>query len=389
MAIEKTPSGKYKAVFSFYDEDGERHRPSKTFAYKADADAWMLEQKIDHAQGKVHAATKFSWYFKEYLKSKKHIDDPSNIHAIRPSTHRSWTSTLSAFESYFGDDITIDKLTKKNYQDFINWYSRTHKHSTTRGVHMMLKAVLEEAVADGYINRNPAVSADVGGQPGDKVRHFTGAELKKIAKYIRDTTFRSRNGHTQEIGTPYAILTEIYTGARVSELAGLTWDDLDFNKNTISITKQLIKANHEGTARTKTPESVRTIVVPHELLEDLLPLRAPEDKYVFRTRQNHAIASDTVNYLLKRICTELKIPTTSAHIHELRHAHVAMLLNSDVDISAISRRLGHANVRVTMETYAYLINEQKTRNDEKIVKALGTISNPDEDDKSSKENNSK
>lgn len=386
MAISKLPSGKYKAVFSFYDEDGDRHRPSRTFTYKADADAWMLKQKIDHAQGKVHAATKFSWYFKEYLKSKKHIDDPSNTHAIRPSTHRSWTSTLSAFESYFGDDITIDKLTKKKYQDFINWYSKTHKHSTTRGVHMMLKAVLDEAVSDGYINRNPATSADVGGQPGDEVRHFTVAEVKKIAKYIRDTTFNRRNGHKQEIGTPYAILAEIYTGARVSELAGLTWDDLDFDKNTVSITKQLIKANHEGTSQTKTPDSVRMIVVPHELLEDLRPLRAPGDKYIFNTRKNGPIASDTVNYLLKKICTELKIPTTSAHIHELRHAHVAMLMNDGVDIAAISRRLGHANIKVTMDTYAYLIDEQKERNDAKIIKALDTISKSDEDDKSSKEN---
>lgn len=380
MAISKTPAGTYKAIFSYTDDDGERQRPSRTFKRKFDAQAWLLKMQSARAQGRVHAATKFDWYYRHYLKTKKHIDDPTNVRAIRPATKKNWMAALGAFNDYFGDQITIDKITKDKYQTFINDYGKTHKYSTVRLVHTKLKAVLDEAVADGYITRNPARAADIGGQESEQARHFTIAEIKKIAKYITDTTFKHRDRKKEEVGTPYAILTEIYTGARISELAGITWDDLDYDNDTIDINKQVMRNNGYKESPTKTPESVRTIPVPHDLLEELKHLHSKGDRYVFYTLRNKPVSSSGVNKILRSICAKLKIPTESAHIHELRHAHVALLLNSDVDIVAISRRLGHATIKITMDTYAYLIDEQKDRNDKKIIAALNDLSKPDDDD---------
>lgn len=383
MSIWKTPAGTYKAIFSYTDADGDRQRPSKTFKLKSDAQAWLLKMATAKAQGKIKAATKFDWYYRHYLKAKKHIDDPTNTRAIRPATKKNWMAALGAFEGYFGDQITIDKITKDKYQEFINTYGKTHKYSTVRLVHTKLKAVLDEAVADGYITRNPARAADIGGQESEQARHFTIAEIKKIAKYIRETTFKHRDTKVEEVGTPYAILTEIYTGARISELAGITWDDLDYDNDTISINKQVIRNNNYKESPTKTPESVRTVPVPHELLEELKHLHSDGDRYVFYTVRNLPVSSSGVNKTLRSICAKLEIPTESAHIHELRHAHVALLLNAGVDIVSISRRLGHANIKITMDTYAYLIDEQKDRNDQKIIKALDDLSKPDDDEKKS------
>lgn len=389
MAIKKTPAGTYKAIFSHYvtDEDGKRTRlrPSKTFSRKADAKNWLLEQKIKSSQGQVKADTTFDWYFKEYLKSKKHIDDPSNVNAIRPTTEKNWNAALKAFTRYFGESMTIQKITKQKYQQFINSYAKTHKHSTVELVHTKLKAVLDEATLDGYLSRNPARFADVGGQASEEDRHFSIAEIKKIAKYIRETTFKHRDTKVEEVGTPYAILMEIYTGARVSELAGLTWEDLDYDENTVNIDKQVIRNNDYAESPTKTPESVRTIPVPHSLLEEMKPLRAKGDHYVFYTLRNKPISSAAVNKILRTICAKIKIPVESAHIHELRHAHVALLLDAGVDVISISRRLGHANVKVTMDTYAYLIDEQKDRNDKKIIAALNGLSKADNDDEKDKD----
>lgn len=388
MAIKKTPAGTYKAIFSHYvtDENGKRDRlrPSKTFKRKTDAKNWLLEQKIKYTQGQVKADTTFSWYFKEYLKSKKHIDDPTNVNSIRPATEKNWNAALKAFTDYFGESMTVQKITKQKYQRFINSYAKNHKHSTVQLVHTKIKAVLDEATLDGYLSRNPARLADVGGQASEEGRHFSIAEIKRIAKYIRETTFKHRDAKVEEVGTPYAILMEIYTGARISELAGITWDDLDFDENTINIDKQVIRNNHYKESPTKTPESVRTIPVPHQLLEEMKPLRSKGDHYVFYTLRNKPVSSSAVNKVLRVICCKLEIPDESAHIHELRHAHVAMLLNAGVDIISISRRLGHANLKVTMDTYSYLIDEQKDRNDKKIIDALNDLSkygNDDEKDK--------
>ena len=59
--------------------------------------------------------------------------------------------------------------------------------------------------------------------------------------------------------------------------------------------------------------------------------------------------------------------------HSLRHSHVALLLANGIDISAISKRLGHSNTTTTSEVYAYLIDEYKEKTDDKIIKTLENI----------------
>lgn len=52
---------------------------------------------------------------------------------------------------------------------------------------------------------------------------------------------------------------------------------------------------------------------------------------------------------------------------------MAYLLAQGVDIYAISKRLGHSNISITMEVYAYLIDEAKDKNDQKIVDSLDNL----------------
>ena len=61
------------------------------------------------------------------------------------------------------------------------------------------------------------------------------------------------------------------------------------------------------------------------------------------------------------------------HFHSLRHVHVAYLLGQGVDVYAISKRLGHANVTITLNTYSYLIDEYKAKNDELIINQLEAL----------------
>lgn len=61
------------------------------------------------------------------------------------------------------------------------------------------------------------------------------------------------------------------------------------------------------------------------------------------------------------------------HFHSLRHVHVAFLISKGVDIYAISKRLGHSNVTVTLNTYSYLIDEYKAKNDDLITNKLSQL----------------
>lgn len=80
--------------------------------------------------------------------------------------------------------------------------------------------------------------------------------------------------------------------------------------------------------------------------------------------------SNAVNKVLRNLLTELNINRENFHFHSLRHSHVALLLANGIDLYAISKRLGHSDIRTTSNTYAYLIDEYKKKTDNKITSAL-------------------
>lgn len=61
------------------------------------------------------------------------------------------------------------------------------------------------------------------------------------------------------------------------------------------------------------------------------------------------------------------------HFHSLRHVHVAYLLGQGVDVYAISKRLGHSDITITLNTYSYLIDELKAKNDDLIITKLAAL----------------
>ena len=94
---------------------------------------------------------------------------------------------------------------------------------------------------------------------------------------------------------------------------------------------------------------------------------------VFRSEFGTIPTSNALNAKLRGLLADLKLKRTNFHFHSLRHSHVALLLAEGIDIYAISKRLGHSDISITMNTYAYLIDEYKHETDQKIVEALDKL----------------
>lgn len=75
-----------------------------------------------------------------------------------------------------------------------------------------------------------------------------------------------------------AFQTLFYCGLRNGELRGLTWNDIDFNRSTLTINKNIVKVPDPKTGKPytvtslKTSSSYRTIPIPNFLLKDLSDL---------------------------------------------------------------------------------------------------------------------
>lgn len=104
-------------------------------------------------------------------------------------------------------------------------------------------------------------------------------------------------------------------------------------------------------------------------------LHSDGDELIFYTQRNLPVSTSSASRYTHRLLDKLKFNADNFHFHSFRHSHVALLLANGVDIYAISKRLGHNNIRTTMEIYSYLMDEKKDKEDKKILNVLNKLGN--------------
>lgn len=166
-----------------------------------------------------------------------------------------------------------------------------------------------------------------------------------------------------------------FTGARKGEILALTWDDIDLKDNTVRINKALSRGENARliiqTPKTKT--SVRTISIDSKTSSILKSWRISQKKDYLKLGINTA----TTNQLLfSSIDNGLIQPSKSRkwlmHIfnkynlkqittHGFRHTHCSLLFESGANIQEVQDRLGHSDVKTTMNIYTHVTEQAKEK----------------------------
>lgn len=198
------------------------------------------------------------------------------------------------------------------------------------------------------VTRDPFKNIKKAGKPSKKrVTFWTLDEYNAFAETLDD-----------EKRTPFDVL--FYTGIRIGELMALTLDDIDLQRKRLHVDKTL--AWHERGGETvhepKTETSARDIALPSFLCDELQEYMsriygAKKSARVFWL--SHQAYIDTLN----RYCAEHP-DVKRITVHDLRHSHVALLINKGVDALTISERLGHAKVSTTLNIYGHLYPDKQT-----------------------------
>lgn len=153
-----------------------------------------------------------------------------------------------------------------------------------------------------------------------------------------------------------------YSGARSGEISALTLEDIDFEKCTININKTrltTLKANSP-----KNSSSNRIVTLPKkciDMLREVVNLNFPKKEFIFST-------TNAYSYCLRQIIKECNFPKKIT-LHSFRHSHASFLIEQGVEITAISKRLGHKNSQITLSTYAHFYKKK----DDKILEILNKI----------------
>ena len=154
------------------------------------------------------------------------------------------------------------------------------------------------------------------------------------------------------------------TGVRLSELLGLAWGDVDLDGEQVEITYQL-DPHTSARAKLKTARSRRPITITPQLAAELGKMRpkgARRHEFVFCHRDGSPFDQKLIERAVKRAAKRAGLGdvksgnTVIEHAptpHDLRHSHASALIADGWDVESVSRRLGHANSAITLQTYTH------------------------------------
>lgn len=159
-----------------------------------------------------------------------------------------------------------------------------------------------------------------------------------------------------------------YCGLRRGELRGLTWDNINLIRKTLTVNKQVvsigIKGCREMLSSPKTQKSNRTIPLPDVLVEDLKEFKEScksyakfNDKfYVFGDAK--PIPPDKIRHEKAKIAQLAGL--REIRLHDFRHSCASLLINNGANVNAVAHYLGHTKIEETLNTYTHLYESTLT-----------------------------
>jgi integrase len=248
---------------------------------------------------------------------------------------------------YFGNK-PMNSITPS---DIIQWQNeiraKAFKPTYLRMIQNQLTALFTHASKIYNLANNPCKKVKrMGKSEADKLDFWTKEEYDEFISSI-------------EVGSRYYVIFELlfWTGARSGEMLALSKSDIDFKHNRISISKTYYRTGKKDIITTpKTEQSVRVIDIPEFLTEELKEYvdklyGLPDDARIF------PIVEEAVQHKLKRQCE--KTGVKKIRVHDIRHSHVAYLINQGIQPLIIKERLGHKDIKITLNTYGHLYPNQQ------------------------------
>lgn len=165
-----------------------------------------------------------------------------------------------------------------------------------------------------------------------------------------------------------------WLGCRVGELLALCYGDIDFQNGTVSITKTFYRRNKtDYITAPKTESSNRIVTMPNFLVKELKDYT----NKVYELKAEERIFPITDRAIQKRMKQKVeKLGLKSIRVHDLRHSHIAFLIEKGTQPLIISKRVGHDSVMTTMNIYGHLYpDKQKQLADMLNAEAIGETQN--------------
>lgn len=348
--VSKYVDGKYKPI----RKGGFRTKGEAKTA------ADIVEGEMAQGISPVLSKDVFAFYFEEWVKDLKT--------AKAEVTYSRYLNTHKTIEEYLGR-ITLQDMTKRRYQRFLNEYGETHAYETVRKLNTHIRACVKDAVDEGRIRVDFTRGVEFNSKVESKTPEERHLDYEESVMLIGEL----KNRLDKSLGY-YTLLLATATGMRFGELCGLKRSDFDFKKNVIHVRQAWDYKKGTGFAPLKNIQSKRDIAVDEVTMDIFKSLfqKLPTNLHgaVFFNPQSSkgTLSNEAINKLLRNTLKSLQIEPIT--IHGLRHTHISVLLYKGVSVQFVSERAGHKDVETTLKYYSHVLKEMRKEEEEKSVQII-------------------
>lgn len=346
-----------------------------------------IKEKINETSSKELKTLTFHTLLDEWL--EYHIKTSGS----KVTTLNNIKTRVKNIKKNSSKELLLNKLDTKYMQMFINKLSSIYSTNQLRYQLEHMKEAIKYAVKFyDYPNEHlltgvklPKKRKTIEDIEKDEAKMYNYLELQQVVQ-IRDFILNHNSMHYRtRILIAGALEVQALTGMRIGELLALQIKDVDLENKTIDINGTLhrIKCNtgfgYKDTTKTigskrnitinsRTAKVLKKIMLEHKKMKQWKPSYIDRE-FLFTTSKGNPLQIDKINKLLSLAAESLNI-NKKVTTHTLRHTHISLLVEMNISLKAIMKRVGHTDEKTTIKVYTHVTEKMDRELDRKLEKLI-------------------
>lgn len=361
---KKKNTKNYYAVVEIEDAFGNKKRKEVSTGTDKEKEAKKFLRKlmtdIENGTAGNLEKTKMKDLIEHFLSTKEH--------ELSPNTRQDYRNILLNHVAPVLGDMQVNKVKAIHLQKYYTLKLETLAPNSVNKHHRVLKKLFKTAMQLELITVNPADIVDAPKTEKKNVGQVLSIEeVQQLVEYVHGTIL--------EIPVMLAALC----GLRRGEICALKWEDIDFEKGTLTVSKSMCRLE-SGEWMLKLPKSdtsAREIQIPSVVIKTLKNRKI----WTLENKVRYSNCYSNENFVVCNEFGEFYSPDSLSHsfslalehagirhvrFHDLRHTNATIMLQQGIPMKVASERLGHSTINITADLYTHVTRDLDKEASEKI-----------------------